>query len=68
MTRKRLARTAAAALLTLAAAGLLARTGLVQPDWYPQAATYGVSAGTDTAYCSADLVHWVPQVSCERAS
>ena len=64
MTRK----LAAIALLAFAAAFLLVRSGLVQPDWYPSTATYGVSAGTDTAYCSADLVHFVPQFSCERAS
>ena len=60
-----------AALAGLVVAGAYAAalaTGVVHVDFYPSLATYGVSAGTDSAYCSADLVGWVPAVSCERAS
>lgn len=40
----------------------------VHPDIYPALGTYGTSIGTDAHYCSADLVHWRPALSCESAS
>jgi hypothetical protein len=47
--------------------GVLA-AAFVHVDYFPRLATYGLSAGTSTSYCSADLVHWHPQISCETAS
>lgn len=40
---------------------------LVHPDWYPQAAAYGVSAGTSSHYCSADLARSHLEVTCATA-
>lgn len=36
-------------------------------DFYPSLDTYGWSFGTDTHYCSLDLVRYVPALSCESA-
>jgi hypothetical protein len=45
----------------------LAAMALITPDWYPSLSTYGVSAGTNSHYCSADIVHWHLMLSCERS-
>jgi hypothetical protein len=57
MTRKRI-RTAAAAVLGagLVLAGL--GTGFVHVDDYGALHTYGVSAGTDSTYVSAEFQPW----------
>jgi hypothetical protein len=34
-------------------------------DWYPALGTYGVSVGTDNAYCSSESVNWLPEFSCQ---
>lgn len=39
----------------------------VRPDHFSSLDTYGLSIGTDSAYCSADLVSWHPELTCERA-
>jgi hypothetical protein len=44
-------------------AGLSAAFGHV--DWYPQIDTYGISVGTDTHYCSVELVSWRPEAGCQ---
>jgi hypothetical protein len=36
-------------------------------DAYPNIGTYGVSYGTDSHYCSFELVYGDPMVSCESA-
>ncbi len=53
------------ALITvlLGLAGLL--SGLVTIDHLPALHTYGVSMGTSTHYCSAELVNWHPVASCQ---
>jgi hypothetical protein len=61
--RKRLIATTAAMIIV----GALA-VSFGQIDWYPKMSTYGVSAGTNNVYCSADLVHWYLLIGCERAS
>lgn len=57
-----------AALLFLAVATILAVTLFVHPDIYPALHTYGVSAGTNTHYCSLEIIRWAPRFSCETAS
>lgn len=37
----------------------------VTPDILPAIHTYGISAGTQTRYCSADLVGWHPSITCQ---
>ena len=37
----------------------------VTPDVFPSLHTFGVSIGTNTHYCSGDLVNWVPQFGCQ---
>jgi hypothetical protein len=56
----------AVALAAVIAAALAVSFG--QVDWYPQLSTYGVSAGTGSVYCSAELVHGWLVAGCERAS
>lgn len=60
-------RDTAAILITVAAVGVFG-SGLVHFDAFPKLHTYGVDAGTSTRYCSADLVGWRPEVSCESAN
>jgi hypothetical protein len=48
-------------------AGLLAVL-FVHVDSFPQLSTYGVSVGTNTHYCSLDLVSGHLTASCESAS
>jgi hypothetical protein len=52
-----------AALALTAIAVLLLTPVRVHLDHY--AGTYGVSAGTDTSYCSLEV--WHPSLSCETA-
>jgi hypothetical protein len=59
---RRLAALAATAAVVLAA---LLATGLARVDHY--AGAYGVSVGTDSAYCSLEVTSW-PPFSCEAAS
>jgi hypothetical protein len=49
------------------AVSVLAMTGVVHADWYPQLGTYGVSIGSETHYCYAELVSWHPSIGCERS-
>jgi len=37
-------------------------------DYYPKIGTYGVSYGTNSHYCSFELVHGHPKASCESAN
>lgn len=60
-TAKRLI--AIGAITTLGAGAILGATGLVNVDHY--AGTYGVSAGTNSNYCSLDIGHWP---TCEHAN
>lgn len=56
--------------LIMATAGLAAAflAGMfVTPDFYPALNTYGVSVGTNTAYCSIDLVGARLDAACEQA-
>jgi hypothetical protein len=60
---------AALAGLVVAGAAVAALvTGVVQPDVYPSLATYGVSVGGQSAYCSAEIVHGWPEVTCQNGS
>jgi hypothetical protein len=52
---------AAGALLAAFAGGMLTTV-----DVFPALGTYGVSVGTNMNYCSIELVHGVPAVSCEH--
>jgi hypothetical protein len=36
-------------------------------DWFPALHTYGVTIGTSSHYCSADLVHGHLMATCETA-
>lgn len=40
----------------------------LRPDIYPALGTYGLSVGINDHYCSAELVHLHPTLSCESAS
>jgi hypothetical protein len=40
----------------------------IKTDVYPNLHTYGISVGTNSHYCSAELVNLLPVVSCENAS
>jgi hypothetical protein len=46
---------------------VLAVTGLVHLDHYRVLRTYGVSIGSDTHYCSAELIRWHPSITCEAS-
>ena len=37
----------------------------VTPNVFPGLHTFGVSIGTNTHYCSGDLVNWSPEFSCQ---
>jgi hypothetical protein len=64
---KRLRRAAAISAAVFLALMVLALTGLVRADWFPHLGTYGVSAGTDTHYCYAEMVRWHPSIGCEES-
>lgn len=58
---------AAAAVLMLVLVVVVAlATGLARIDH--TAGATGVSAGTDLHYCSAEVMHWSVDLSCEAAS
>lgn len=38
----------------------------VTPDVFPRLHTFGVSVGTNTSYCSGELVNWTPELSCQN--
>lgn len=59
---------ALAGLLVAGAYVAALATGVVHVDFYPSLATYGVSVGGQSAYCSAELVAWRPVVSCQNGS
>jgi hypothetical protein len=46
---------------------VLAVTGRLHADWYPELHTFGASVGSDTHYCSAELVRWHPSITCETS-
>jgi hypothetical protein len=46
---------------------VLAVAGLVHLDHYRALHTYGVSIGSDTHYCSAELIRWHPSITCEAS-
>jgi hypothetical protein len=66
MRRRALAAVAGLVVAGAAVAALV--TGVVQPDVYPSLATYGVSVGGQLAYCSAEIVRWAPEFSCQNGS
>jgi hypothetical protein len=55
------------AIIAIAAAALLL-TGVIHVDWLPALHTYGLSFGTATHYCFADLVSGHVSAGCESAS
>ena len=57
---------ALAVVAELVALGVI--TGIVHIDLLPALHTYGLSAGTSTRYCFADLVRWHLSAGCEAAS
>lgn len=66
MTRRDvLAAVAGISLFTYLVVLVIVVAALVHPDVYPSLSTYGVSVGTSTRYCSAELVHLHPVFSCE---
>lgn len=55
-------------LAAVAAVAFAAGFAFLHADWYPGLSTYGVTVGTDTRYCSIELVHWHPALSCESVT
>lgn len=55
------------AIIAVAAAAVATAVIFVRIDNVPSLSTYGLSAGANSSYCSADVVHGHLELSCQHA-